>query len=327
MQYQRFGASGIEVSRLAIGGLTFGNKLIGADAERALHEAVDHGVNLFDTAESYNDGESERVMGAALASKRDKIFIATKIHTQRAGGGRAARLSRVNLIESLEASLQRLRTDHVDLYQIHHPDPQSPYEETFSTLDQMVRDGKVRYIGVCNHYGWHLGFLISELRRRNWTVFASCQHVYNLLERQVEIEIVPFVRKFGRAFMAYEPFALGTLSGIYTPGAPPPNGARTGQRIDEYLNDPTSRRVIAAMPAIARRCDLSVNQLAILWLMSRPFVSCAILGGDKPEHFSSIYPAINRALPADVVEELDRLSDPRIYRPFPNQSYVDGPGV
>lgn len=327
MRHQPFGSSGIEVSRIAIGGLTFGGLLVGVDAERAIDEAVDHGVNLIDTAESYNDGESERIIGAALGSKRDKVFLATKAFTQRAAGGSAARNSRANLIESLEGSLLRLRTDHVDLYQLHHPDPRTPYDETFATLDQMVRDGKVRYVGVCNHYGWHLGFLVSELRRRNWTVFASCQHVYNLLERQVEVEIIPFARKFGRAFMAYEPFALGMLSGIYAPGAGPPSGARSGRRIDDYLNDATSRRVIESLPVLARRCDLTVNQLAILWLMSKPHVSCAILGGDKSEHFLSIYQAIDRALPVDVVEELDRLSEPRVYRPFPNQSYADGPGL
>lgn len=327
MQYQSFGSSGLQVSRIAIGGLTFGNKLVGADAERAVHEAVDHGVNLFDTAESYNDGESERVIGAALAARRDRVFLATKVHTQRAAGGRAARLSRANLIESLEGSLKRLRTDHVDLYQLHHPDPQAPYEDTFSTLDQMVRDGKVRYVGVCNHYGWHLGFLISELRRRNWTVFASSQHVYNLLERQAEIEIIPFCRKFGRAFMAYEPFALGLLTGAYQVGSPPPNGARDGQRVTDYLTDPTSQRVIAALPALAQRCELSANQLAILWLTCKPHVSCAIIGGDRPEHFTSIYQAIDRTVPPEILAELDALSKPRIYRPFPNQAYVDGPGL
>lgn len=328
MQYQPLGSgSGIEVSRLAIGGLTFGSKLIGDQAERALHEAVDHGVNLFDTAESYNDGESERIIGSALTSKRGRVFLATKVYTPRAGAGRTSRNSRANLIESLEGSLHRLRTDHVDLYQLHHPDPRTPYEETFAALDRMVKDGKVRYIGICNHYGWQMGFLLSELRRRNWTVFVSCQHGYNILDRQVEMEIIPFCRKFGRALMAYEPFALGLLSGIYKPGQPPPPGARDSSRIRGYLADPAVQHLLEQLPSLAQRSGLTMNQLAILWLLSRPEVSCAILGGDCPEHFSSIYQVIDRTLTPEMVQEIDRLSAMRIHLPFPNQPCIEGPGI
>jgi aryl-alcohol dehydrogenase-like predicted oxidoreductase len=328
MQYQTFGKSDLNVSRIAIGGLTFGSVLLGNAAVRVVHEAIDNGVTFFDTAESYNDGESERLIGSALdGGKRDKVKIVSKIHTQRAANGRAKRLSRANILESIDGSLKRLGTDHVDLYFAHHPDPETPFEETFSTFDEIVKQGKVRHVGLSNHYGWHLGFLHSELDRRGWTNFIACQHAYSILDRQIEQEIIPFCHKLHRGLMAYEPYAQGLLTRPYHANQPVPEGARNNLRVRQYAADPSVTSILPHLPGISAQNGLELSQLAILWLLAKPILTSAILGGDRPEHFQAIYKVIDRKLPETVVREIDRLSEHRVYSPYPNQSFRDGPAI
>src|SRR5437762_5443829 len=166
MQYIRFGNTGMQVSRLCLGAMMFSRKMDFETSRRTIDEAIERGVNFIDTAESY--GESEEFLGRILEGRREKIYLATKVYTKRARDGRVGRNSRVNLLHSLERSLKLLRTDYVDFYQLHHPDPDTPIEETLSTLHRVVRQGKVRYIGVSNHYAWQMAHMIGLSNTFHW---------------------------------------------------------------------------------------------------------------------------------------------------------------
>jgi aryl-alcohol dehydrogenase-like predicted oxidoreductase len=328
MKYTRFGNTGMEVSRLCLGGMMFSRKMEFDTSRRAIDEALDRGINFIDTAESY--GDSEDFIGRAIDGRRDRIYLATKVYTKRARDGRVGRNSRVNLIYSLERSLKLLRTDHVDLYQLHHPDADSPIEETLSTLDALVRAGKIRYVGVCNHYAWQMAYMIGAANAFKWEPLVSIQARYNILDRPIEVETVPMCRKFNLALMAYAPLCGGMLTGKYKRNHPQQvQGTRAAddKKLQALLRNDAAFDVIDRLNDIARRNDLALNQLAILWLMSKPFVTTPILGGSTPEQFRPLYDISDRELsPADV-KQIDEISAGFIHRRFENQPVKEGPAL
>lgn len=329
MQYISFGNTGMQVSRFCLGAMSF-SRTIDFDATgRVIDEAIDRGVNFIDTAESY--GDSEDFIGRALQTdgKRDRIYLATKVYTKRARDGRAGRNSRTNIIFSLERSLKLLRTNHVDLYQLHHPDADTPIEETLSTLDQLVKQGKIRHIGVTNHYAWQMAYMVGLSNTWGWEPLVSIQCRYNILDRPIEIETMPMAKKFNLAIMAYGPLCGGLLSGKYQRGQPPPKGTRAerNQSLQKMLQNPRTFDVIDRLNQIARRNNMQLNQLAILWLLAKPYLTSPILGGSKPEHFRSIYEIADRSLPENDVKEIDELSSDFIYRPYQNQPVTEGPAL
>jgi aryl-alcohol dehydrogenase-like predicted oxidoreductase len=327
VQYVRFGNTGLMVSRLCLGAMEFPDELEEKDAVALLDEALDHGINFIDTADAYGRGSSEEFLGRALApQKRDKVILATKLWVvmkppDRNTGG----CSRYHIMHAVEDSLRRLNTDHIDLYQLHHPHPETPIEETLSTLDALVQQGKIRYIGVCNHYAWQVAHALGVAALHNWEPFASLQVQYSLLYRGIEQEAVPFCERFNIALMAYGPLAGGVLSGKYRRGEPAPAGSRVDRTrsMQELLSDDTFD-LLDEMSAIGAKYDLAVNQLAIAWCLSKRFCTTPILGGKRPEHFRSMYGLCEVKLEVEDVARLDELSKASRQRPFGNQPMVQG---
>jgi 1-deoxyxylulose-5-phosphate synthase len=326
MEYVSFGNTGLKVSRLCLGAMTFPNELSSDESQRVIDEALDRGVNFIDTAESY--GNSEEVLGAILSesAKRERVVLATKVYNQRTRDKRVGRNSRVNLIHSLERSLRLLQTDYVDLYQLHHPDPETPFEETIATLDNFVKQGKVRHVGVSNHYAWQMAHHNAVATRHHWEPLVSVQCCYNVLDRPVEIEILPFCRKFQIATMIYSPLCGGILTGKYKRGKIPAGSrAEEHTRMQQYLRTDLVHDIVDRLRRIARRNKVEMNQLAILWLLAKPVVTSVILGGSKAQHFQSIYDVADRRLSEKDVQEIDEVSAPREWVPFANQPVREGP--
>lgn len=326
MKYVRFGHTDMNVSRLCLGGMMFSRKIDPDGTCRVIHEALERGVNFIDTAESYTD--SEDYIGRALEGRRDKVSLATKVYTQRAGEEHG-RNSRANLELSLERSLKQLRTDRIDLYQLHHPDPKTLLDETLETLGRAVKAGKVRYVGVTNHYAWQMAWMIGRAQMLNLAPIVSIQCRYNVLDRVVETETVPMAARFGLAMMAYAPLCGGMLSGKYRRGQSTQQGTRSedDKKLQALLSNDKAFDTIDRLIEIARREKLELPQLAMLWLTSKPYPTTPILGGSKPEHFRIMYDIADRELPAEVVGEIDELSMPFIYRRFENQPMREGPPV
>jgi aryl-alcohol dehydrogenase-like predicted oxidoreductase len=327
MQYVQFGNTGMEVSRFCLGAMTFSRQLDLEGSRRVVDEAIERGVNFIDTAESY--GDSEEFLGKILEGRRDNVYLATKVYNKRARDKHAARNSRQNIIFSLERSLRLLKTDHVDLYQLHHPDAQTPIEETLSTLDQLVKQGKIRYIGVCNHYAWQMAYMIGLANTFQWEPIVSIQCRYNILDRPIEVETVPMSKKFNLAIMAYGPLCGGVLSGKYKRGQAPPEGTRAekDKTLQQLLGNPKSFDVLDKLNEIAKRNSVALNQLAILWMMAKSYITTPILGGTKPEHFRTIYDIADKNISEADVKEIDQISGEFIYRQFQNQPVKEGPAL
>ncbi len=324
MQYVPFGKTKMKVSRLCLGGMMFSRK-IDPDATRlVIDEALDNGLNFIDTAESYTD--SEDYIGRALVGRRDKVFVATKVFTKRAGED-LGRNGRENIELSLDRSLQQLRTDYIDLYQLHHTDPQTPLDETLQTLDRAVKAGKVRYVGVTNHYAWQAAAMVERAKRFGFDAIVSMQFRYNILDRIVEVETIPMTQRFGLATMAYAPLCGGMLSGKYRRGETAKDGTRStdDKKLQELLSNDKAFDVIDRLAEIARRENLQLPQLAMLWLMAKPYLTTPILGGSAPEHFRTMYQIADRSLSPQTVAEIDQISAGFVYRRFENQPFKDGP--
>ena len=325
MDYVRFGNAGIQVSRLALGCMDFPVKQDEAGTAKILDSALDHGINLLDTADTYGKGASEEVLGKILKGKRDGIILATKfwvnMYDRPNGGG----CSRVHIIQALEDSLKRLQTDYIDLYQLHHPDENTPVEEVLSTMDTLVKQGKVRYIGVSNHFAWQMAHMLGVSALHNWEPLVSIQCRYNILDRVVENETIPFVRRFNIALMAYSPLNSSILSGRYKKGEPFPEDSRL-VALPSYQKKMTENTwdALDRLKEIAERLGMSLPQLSYAWLLAKPWVTTIIMGGHRPEHFESLYGVEGMKLdPADV-EQIDELSESWRYGPFHNQPIVEG---
>ena len=325
MDYVKFGNAGIEVSRLCLGCMDFTVTLEEPEAARVVDTALDHGINFLDTSDSYGRGKSEEVLGGILKGKRDQIILATKfwvkMYDRPNGGG----CSRVHLMQAVDDSLRRLQTDYIDLYQLHHPDPNTPVEETLSALDSLVKQGKIRYVGVSNHYAWQMAHMLGVSALHNWEPLVAIQCRYNILDRVVENETVPFCQRFNIAMMTYGPLASGILTGKYRRGEEPPEGSRLArskhdqQRLTDEVFD-----VLDGLQEMAAKYEIGMNELAIAWLLSKPYVTAPILGGSQPQHFEQRYGAVDLEIdPADLAY-IDELSASHQYGRFYNQPISQG---
>ncbi len=326
MQFRSFGNAGIEVSRLCLGCMDFPLKMGVEESQKFLDSVLDQGINFLDTADGYR--ESEETLGRILGARREKIILATKfwinMEKRPNGGG----CSRVHIMQAVEASLKRLQTDYIDIYQLHHPDENTPVEETLSTLDTLVKQGKVRYIGVSNHYAWQMAHMLGVSALHNWEPITSLQCRYNILDRAVESEILPFCERFNIATMVYSPLDGGMLTGKYKRGAELPQGARwtayikRGKALGEHVFD-----VLEKLEELAAKYEIGMNQLAAAWLLSKPCVTSVIMGGYKPEHFDTIYPVLAMKIEKEDLALIDEISTISRYRPFHNQAVVRGAPV
>jgi len=326
MEYVRFGNAGIEVSRLCLGCMDFCERLDESAAAGVFAAAFDAGVNFLDTADAYGRGHNEEVVGRLIKPRRDEVILATKFWVkmyQRPNGGGC---SRVHILRAVEDSLRRLQTDYIDVYQLHHPDPNTPVEEVLGTLDTLVRQGKVRYVGVSNHYAWQIAHMLGAAALHRWEPPVSLQCRYNILDRAVEIETVPFCLRFHIATMVYGPQARGILTGKYRRGAEPPEGSWLARfkRGREELTDEVFD-LLDRLGEIAAKYGVGMNRLAVAWLLSKPVVTSVIVGGSRPEHFEQLYGACELKIDDEDLKRIDEMSAPWRYRPFMNQPISRGP--
>jgi 1-deoxyxylulose-5-phosphate synthase len=306
MEYRRLGRSGLRVSAIGLGGNTFGRYADAARTAEIVGRALDLGVNLFDTADVYNKGQSEEFIGRAIRGRRAQALIATKVSSRVGDGPNDAGASRQHIMNGCEASLRRLDTDYIDLYQIHWFDSDTPQDETLAALDDLVRAGKVRYVGCSNYAAWQVTQALWISDREHLARFVSVQPEYNLLERDVERELVPCCLEFGLGIIPYYPLAAGVLTGKYKPGEPPPEGTRGhgNAAFERRLRRETLERV-QRLDAWAREREHTVGELALAWLLARPGVSTVIAGTTRPEQVEANVRAADWHLTPDDIAAVD----------------------
>lgn len=309
MKYKRLGHSGLEVSALGLGTNSFGSRADAKTSEHIIHAALDSGINFLDTANIYSDTASESIIGQAIENRRDQVVLATKAGLPTGKGPNQQGSSRRHLELELENSLKRLRTDYVDLYQIHSFDPNTPLEETLRTLDDMVRAGKVRYIGASNYAGWELMKALGISDRLNLNRFISMQTSYSLADRTPEREVVPLCIDQGLGIIPYFPLAGGILTGKYTSTTDAPAGSRLdknpsfAQRMSE-----SSLALGRDVSRIAAEAGCSASSLSLAWLMEQPVVSSVIVGATRVEQVEDNLKSVELALQNSVMAQLDEAS-------------------
>lgn len=316
------------LSRFCLGTMGFGGSALDRSAcDRVVGQALDNGVNFVDTAEGY--GQSEALLGEVLGSRRENVFISTKVFSPHTRDGQCGRNSRHNILRSAEDSLQRLKTDVIDLYLLHHPDPDTSLDETLAALNDLVTRGYVRYVGCSNHYAWQLALMRERARLTGCASPVTNQVCYNLLDRPVENELADFCTQTHIPIMAYSPLCGGLLSGKYEPGQPlPPDSSvatRFGGKIKALYDMPSVQHILGKLADIAEEQGLSMIQTSLLWLTAKPYVGAVILGGTRPEHFGTAYPVADKDLPEKVIERLDALTEAQRYKAFRNQPHRHAP--
>ncbi|MCS6949769.1 MAG: aldo/keto reductase [Armatimonadota bacterium] len=310
MKYKRLGATGLWVSELCMGCMTFGGEADEHTSIAMVERCLEAGINFFDTANVYTGGRSEEILGKALRPYRDKVVIATKVRARVAEGPNGEGLSRYHIMQQVEASLRRLQTDVIDLYQVHSWDENTPLEETLSTLNDLVRQGKVRYIGCSNFAAWQLCKALWLSDKHGWARFDSIQPRYNLIDRVVEMEILPLCQAEGVGVMVYSPLAGGILTGKYRPGEPPPPGTRAAENqwFLERRAKPHNLERAQRIVEVLRQFGRPLVQTAIAWTISHPAVTCAIIGARHMEQLELILNGWSGALPAEEKAILDEAS-------------------
>ena len=326
MEYRQLGRSGLRISQLTLGTMGFGGSGPFSDvghidvdgARRQIDMALDAGVNLIDTADVYSRGASETIIGAALNGRRDRVLLATKVRFAMGPGPNDGGLSRHHLIEACEASLRRLQTDHIDLYQVHEWDGQTPLEETLGALEHLLQSGKVRYVGCSNFAGWHVMKALGTARTAGLPAFVSQQIYLSLQERSAEYEIVPSAIDQGLGLLIWSPLAGGLLSGKYRRGAPPPAGARHAGEWSEppIYDEDKLYDTIEVLVEIADHHGVSAAQVALAWVLARPGITSAIVGARTEEQLADNLAAATLKLAADEHARLEAVSRPPLLYPF-----------
>ncbi|ADG05032.1 aldo/keto reductase [Kyrpidia tusciae] len=318
MEYRRLGASGLEVSVVGLGTNAFGSRADRETSIRVIHAALDRGVNFIDTANIYSGSRSEEIIGEALQGRRDQVILATKAGLPCGSGPNDRGASRYHIRRELERSLRRLKTDYVDLYQIHTFDPYTPLEETLGTLDDLVRAGKIRYIGASNYAAWELMKALGVSDRLGLTRYVSIQPCYSLADRTVEIELVPLCLDQGIGIIPYFPLAGGILTGKYTSKDDAPKGSRADKDPNFAKRlDPARLELGRQVSRLAEERGLAAGALSLAWLLSRPAVSTVIVGATRVEQVEENLRAADVILDEDLAAELDRISEPfRRSEPF-----------
>ena len=311
MKTRRLGTSTLEVSVVGLGGNNFGGRIDFAASERVVHKAIALGVNLIDTADSYgNRGGSEEELGRILGDKRKHIVLATKFGLPMDDTGALQGASRRYIMHAVEASLKRLRTDWIDLYQLHRPDDRTPIEETLRALNELVRQGKVRYIGCSNLSAQQVIAARDTASRLGLAAFVSCQDEYSLLERDIERELIPTAKAIGLGILPYFPLASGLLTGKYRRGAAPPPGSRLAKNqrhAQDFLSE-RNWRIVGELEAFALRHGRTMLELAFGWLLRDPVVASVIAGATSPEQIEQNVRAADWTPSAEDLAELDRIT-------------------
>ena len=322
MEYTYLGKTGLQVSRICLGtafrASLFKERYDDALCVRVIHHAIDAGVNFIDTANYYSYGRSEEILGRALHGRREDVVLATKVRSpvKDHPGPNDTGLSRYHIMRECEHSLRRLRTDHIDLYWLHAPDEHTPIDETLRALEDLIRQGKVRYIGCCNYAAWQVCEALWRSDALGLNRFVAIQNQYNLLNRwEVEPDLLPMCRKFGLGLTVYSPLAVGLLSGRFRRGQPAPAGTPWSEgepyasRLNQALNE-SADMIVQKLIELGHERSKTPSQVALRWLLSKPEVSSIIMGPDQPEHVDDVLGALGWSLTPDEQSELDSISEP-----------------
>ncbi len=328
MEYVRLGGTGLKVSRICLGTMSYGSSkwrswvLDEAESRPFIKRALEHGITFFDTADMYSLGASEEILGRALRdfARRDQVVVATKVYNPMGDGPNDRGLSRKHIMDAIDASLRRLGMDHVDLYQIHRWDNDTPIEETLEALNDVVRAGKARYIGASSMYAWQFAKALHVCDRRGWTRFVSMQNHYNLVYREEEREMLPLCRAEGIGVIPWSPLARGFLAGTRRPefadraAAEARNDASERARSDDYARQlyyrPGDFRIVEAVEAVARRRGLKPAQVALAWLLHKPGVTAPIIGATKLYQLDEAVAALDIRLDGDEMKALEAPYEP-----------------
>jgi aryl-alcohol dehydrogenase-like predicted oxidoreductase len=330
MDHRQLGASGLRVSALSLGTMTFGGRGTFSDvgstdvagAARQIDLALDRGVNLIDTANVYSAGASEEILGQALRGRHNRVLVATKARMPMGDGPNDAGLSRHHLIAECEASLRRLGVDHIDLYQAHEWDGQTPLEETLEALDSLVRAGKVRYIGCSNYTGWQVMKALGVSERHGYHRFVSQQIYYSLQAREAEYELVPLAVDQGLGVLVWSPLAGGLLSGKYRRGVQAPEGSRQLTAWDEppVRDQEGLYDIVEVLVEIGSGHGVSAAQVALVWMLGRPGVSSLVIGARTEEQLADNLAAGELRLSDEERARLEEVSRPPLLYPYWHQA-------
>jgi aryl-alcohol dehydrogenase-like predicted oxidoreductase len=312
MELRNLGRSGLRVSPVGLGCNNFGWRIEIEPSRKVVHKALDVGVNLLDTADMYGDGQSEDMLGQILGPRRKDVVLATKFSAGFTGMTGGPFGSRHYIMNAVEASLKRLRTDWIDLYQFHWPDPRTPMEETLRALDDLVHQGKVRYIGISNHPAWQVADAQWIARHNGLNAFVSCQDEYSLVVRGVEKELIPAMRQFGMGLLPYFPLASGLLTGKYKKGAAPSADSRFGSASmgrlgSRYMTD-ANWPIVEKLEQLVAKRGHTMLELAFSWLLANPTVSSVIAGATKPEQIEQNVKAATWTIGAEDLAEIDTIT-------------------
>jgi aryl-alcohol dehydrogenase-like predicted oxidoreductase len=329
MDYRLLGRSGLKVSTVSFGTATFGGvgalakwgATDAAGARRLLDICLDAGVNTVDTANAYSEGRSEEILGEAMEGRRNRLIVATKVRFPMGGGANDEGLSRLHIVEQCEASLRRLRIDHIDLYQMHQWDGSTPLEETLGALDALVRSGKVRYVGASNFSGWHLMKAMETARANRFVPLVSQQIYYSLESRDAEYELIPITLDQGLGVLIWSPLAGGLLSGKYRRGKAPEEG---GRHLNDWHEPPIADEkrlydTIEVLIEIAEPRGISAAEMALAWLLGRPGVCSVIVGARTEEQLRANLRAGELVLTPEERARLDEVSQQRLLYPYWHQ--------
>jgi aryl-alcohol dehydrogenase-like predicted oxidoreductase len=320
------GKTGVKVSELCFGTMTFGGrsffKYVGnlgqKEATILVNMALEAGINFFDTADVYSEGLSEEMLGKALGKRRPSIILATKVRGKMSRRPNDVGLSRHHIIEGCNASLKRLGTDYIDLYQVHNFDPDTPMEETMRAMDDLVRQGKVRYIGCSNYSGWQLMKALAISDKRGWERFVTLQAYYSLLARELENEMVPLCLDQGLGILVWSPLSGGFLSGKFRRGKPQPKGTRYSAPQPRFLQFDEGKGfdIVQELDKIAKAHKATIAQAAFNYLLAKEGVSSVIIGARTPEQLADNLKTTDWEISAEEVSRLDEISQPAPIYPY-----------
>ncbi len=308
MEYRQLGGSGLRVSAVGLGGNTFGRFCDEAQTAAVIHRALELGINHVDTADTYGRGVSEQYVGKAIAGRRHEVVVATKVGNAMGDRPNDVGLSYSRVIASCEGSLRRLGTDYIDLYYLHRPDPTTPLAETLRAYEDLVRQGKVRYVGISNYQAWQACEMLWISDRRGYHAPVATQSRYNMLDRAIESELLPFCREHHVGIVPYAPLSGGLLTGKYRPGEPVPPGTR-GYNNPGFQQQLTDRNfaLVGKLEAFARDHGHTLGELAIAWLLSRPEVCSVIAGVTNPAQVDANAAASGWTLSPDDLKAIDAI--------------------
>ncbi len=313
MNYRTLGKAGVKVSPICLGTMMFGGPTDEATSIRIMHKAIDEGINFFDTANIYNAGESEVVVGKAIADRRDSVVLATKARAPMGEGPNQQGGSRLNMLRELDASLSRLKCEYIDLFYLHTPDYETPIEETLRAMDDMVHSGKVHYIACSNFRAWRLMEALGTSERLNLNRFCCVQPLYNIVNRDIEVELLPLCQEHSIGVVSYSPLARGILTGKYKPQQSFPEGSRASRNDKRMLQAELRDASLELSQNIAAYCaekGVAASQFALSWVLANPILTSVIVGPRNMEQFDDNLGCLDVEITGDDEAFIDNLVPP-----------------